>query len=458
MVGMRAVCGSRAPVDKPPGIPLALWLPDHVVRCSVTISFFGRRWPVPRILFVSKDLGSAKAGAAVARAFSRRGARVEYRLDARGAAWKSYCEKSGLDRDLNGLSVAGTSGPPEALFSGPWDAVFVTLSASGIPSAELELACRTGAGRIPLYGIEEMLGGRHNPGWGEDDPSLAGSLRRLFTIMPTREDHAYPVSVVGPPQLEKYRGLNVAEVGATARRKLWISADAALVYYIGQPEPENPDVLSRLGEALAEALDVSGVSTRPEVALVVSRHSRDKGIPCNSEAHRHALLHIERRLGIRVTENSLDHRDLPMNDREAIPQHFLPLEFCSYQELVCACAANGVIVTGFATDGVVVAPHLGIPSILYLDRHGYLFGGLLRREKKMDRFPLLVVPQVATVEDLAEYLQTFIGMTDDDREERADHCASLKRRFPFPERDPAERIVDIVMQDVAEGVVASPSE
>lgn len=413
---------------------------------------------MPRILFVSKDLGNAKAGAAVAQAFHRRGVRVEYRLDTHGAAWKSYGEKTGLDRDLDGLLVADTSGPPEELYPGPWDAAFVTLSASGIPSAELELACLTGAGRLPLYGIEEMIGGRHNPGWEDGDDPPIRKLRRLFTIMPTREDHAYPVSVVGPPQLERYRGLNIEAVGAAARRKLRIPDGRALVYYSGQPAPENPHVLSRVGEALAEALDVSDVSTRPEVTLVVSRHSRDKGIPCNSEAHRHALRHIECRLGVRVIENSLDHRELPMNDREAIPSHFLPLEFCSYQELVCACAANGVIVTGFATDGVVVAPHLGIPSILHLDRHGYLFGGLLRREKRMERLPIPCVPQVATVEDLAEYLQTFIGVTGEDREARAECCETLRHRFPFPDRDPAEMIVDIVMQDVAEGVAASPSE
>ncbi|TSC71562.1 MAG: hypothetical protein G01um101438_1036 [Parcubacteria group bacterium Gr01-1014_38] len=388
---------------------------------------------------MSKDIGNSLAGILVARTFSVRGITMTYALDRRGAAWKKYTEDE-VFRVLFGTSVRVVGAESFHDLPAGADFLVVTLSASGPPNLEQEV-CRSG---IPAYGLEEVLGGRHNPGWELSEPKPIALLRRVFTVLPTSEDGP-AVTVVGPPQLERYRGVDVAALGRQAREKLGISLDTPLVYYIGHPEPENPHALSRVGEALSRL-------PQKDVVLVVSRHSRDKEIPDNGPAHRHTLRHIQKRVGIRVIENSLGHKDLPEDHPEAIPREFCPENFATYQELVCACRSCGVIVTGFATDGTVVAPHLGVPSVLYLDCENYLFGGLLRREKCCDRLPLPLIPQVATVEALVHKLNYCL--TDyGGRRER--YCATLREKFPFPERDPADKIADLVLQDLGEANAAA---
>lgn len=391
-----------------------------------------------RVLFVSKDKGNVLAGATVAREFHILVHDVTYVLDQQGAAWQQYQTDEVFRSLFGGFRIVHSDGAPAYVEES--DVILVTLSASGTPNEEME-ACRIAkVYKKPCYGIEEMIGGRHNPGWEEGDNPPIRKLKRLFTVMPTDEDSRYPVTVVGPPQLERYRGVDVEAVGAEARRKLDIPAETLLVYYSGQPEPENPHVLSRVGEALASLRE-----DIPNLTLVVSRHSRElvKPFPDNSAAHRHALRHIRNRVGIRVIENSLDHKDLPPDDPEAIPAEFRPPEFVTYQELVCACKRYGVIVTGFGTDGVVVAPHLGIPSILYLDSVHYLFGGLLEREKRMSRLPLPVIPQVTTVEALLHELRRLFvpGAV-------AEWAVTCSEHYPFPVSNPAERIVDTVLRDL----------
>lgn len=416
-----------------------------------------------RALFVSKDQGNARAGADVARAFVQRGWEAVYVLDKRGAAWRAYGAGSDLEEMLQGTQVVGAESPAEWLdHYNRANVVLVTLSASGAPNLELNAV---GESRLlgrqkPVYGLEEVIGGRNNPGWEKGNYERVRALRRLFTALPTNEDHLFPnVTVTGPPQLSRYRGVDLDELGRKARLKLEIPLDQPIVYFSGQPEPENPHVLSRLGEALASIRHLIPAGT----VLVVSRHGRelDRGRdrsgneyvtgrhPDNAAAHRHALRHIRDRVRIRAVENSLDHKDLPDGHEEAIPQEFQPAQFATYQELVCACKDSGAVVTGFGADGMIVAPHLGVPSILYLDLRGYLFGGLLYREKKMNRLPLPVVPQVPQVPDLAGWLEMFLSAQAYQGALRAEHVEALKKTFAFPEQDPAEKIVDIVLKDLA---------
>ena len=397
------------------------------------------------VVFVSKDLGNARAGSAVAQALRRRLSHTElaltYALDVRGAAWDAVA--SGRETGFSGVPLRhwGETSGECSKYVADADAIMVTLSASGAPNLEFDITRLAYTLGKPVYGIEEMLGGRHNPGWEAGEPAPIRCLRRLFTTLPTDEDDA-SVTVVGPPQLERYRGVDVPLIGLLAREKLGLAVDAPLVYYIGHPEPENPHALSRVGQALAKF-------RREDLVLVVSRHGRERTnpIPDNSAAHRHTLRHIRNRVGIRVIENSLDHKDFPEDHPEAIPAEFRPVTFVTYQELVCACAHRGVTVTGFATDGLIIPPYLGVPSLFYLDREDYLFGGLLWREKRFDRLPLPLIPQVATVDQLFQKLHYFLA-DGSGRCER--YCATLREKFPFPERDPAEAIVDVVLRDLAE--------
>lgn len=393
------------------------------------------------VAFVSKDRGNAEAGLVVAREFVKRGCGVNYFLDSRGAAWAAFQSDWAFRGTFSGVSVIETSNA-EVLSGYPEDVVLVTLSASGVPNLELEVCGASCVWHSPLYGLEETIGGRGNPGWSDSKPPLLQRLKRLFSVMPTNDLCGCPVTVIGSPQLERYRGVGFKILGAAAYEKLQLSLSAPLVYYIGQPDEANPHVLSRLGEALHRLRPVL-----PECALVVSRHDRDKGIPDNGAAHRHALRYIQQMCGMRVIENSLDHRHLPSENADAIPPEFRPSEFASYQELVCACDRRGVIVTGFATDGVLIAPHLGIPSILYLDEGEFLFGGLLRREKQMSRLPLRVVPQVGSVDELHHQLLYLLDFRKDGR--RQHYCEDLQEVYPFPKKNPAAAIAEHVLRDLS---------
>lgn len=398
-----------------------------------------------RAVFCSKDGGNARATVPIAQRFLGMGVDVSYLLDLGGAAWNSYERDEGFRLQFQGMEVRGAESC-DGVFPGV-DFGFVSLSASGAPNLEVAI-CREAAERsVPLFGLEDVPGGRNNPGWGiKDSASPVRSLKILFTVMPTRFDKTSGVAVVivGPPQLEPYRSLDVGAVGAGARRSLNIPEEMPIVYFSGQPDPASPHALRDLGEALWHARP--GISA---VTLVVSRHGRDKGIRDNGAAHRQVLHYVRERLGIRVIENSLDHQHLPPGDSEAIPEGFRPPAFVPYVPLVCACR-NGVIVSGFGTDALIVAPHLGVLSILYLNP--FLFGGLLEREKGMRTFSL---PSVPVVSDVLRLSSEFSRIFDcESSAVRVDRQRDLARSYSFPLKHPAEIIAERVLQELASGMKA----
>lgn len=378
-----------------------------------------------------KDAGNAKAGAAVAQAAQARGIAVDYLLDDRGAARQAFDQDAGFRTAFHGRHVLRSDGP-----IAPYNFVFVTLSAAGGPNLEQDSAARAARSGLPVYGYEEVPGGRNNPGWGEGEPAPVQQLRRLFTTVPTDADEHYPnVTVVGFSGLEWYRGKDIPAIGRATREKLGIPHGVPLVFYTGHPEPENPFALLEVGDELL-ALDTPGT------VLVVARHGREltAPIPGNGAAHGRVLRHLARH-GLRVIEHSLAHRDLPASHPDAIPPEFRPPVFISLQELLCTCAEEGVVVTGFGTDGALVAPFLGIPSILYLADD--LFGAVLRREKKLSRWPLPGVLQATTERDLRVYLRSVFapGM-------RFAHIQDLRTLFHFPEKPAGALMVDTIIADL----------
>lgn len=397
-----------------------------------------------RIACVSKDQRDAEAGLAVASKFLERGCTVELILDSRGTAWAAFQTDQAFQEKCAGMLVVGTTStnvPPARAA----DAFLITLSASGAPNLELDF-CLLGTD-VPKYGIEEMIDGRHNPGWGDRNPSPLKNLVCLFVAVPTNKGYpACPVVVVGPPQLEQFRGIKVQSLRAAAHANLELPLGTPLVYYIGQPSTANPHVLSRLAEAIHRLRLLV-----PEVALVVSRHRADRDIPDNGATHRHVLCHLQATSGTRIFENSWYHDDLPVEHPDAIPPEFRPTELSSYRELMCACWGGGVIVTGVATDGVIVAPYLGIPLVLYRDEVQFLSSG--PREKRMSRLTLsYTIPQVGSVDELFQSLLYFLGPTEDRRRR---YCEDLLWTFPFPGKDPAEAIVERVLNDYAAKSVPS---
>lgn len=388
------------------------------------------------VLFVSKDVGNVvNGGAPVAQVFQKRGHAVKYVLDANGKAAESYFSgATNVSHALNGLLVECIDSSDYYLLRGTIDkvdVVLVTLSGSGVPDVECDaIKFALQLGKL-VYGIEEMFGGRYNPGF-EDLPQ---NVLRLFTTIPMPDDDAFPVRVVGPLAVERYRDVPVGDLGARARQKLGLSPDTAVVYWTGHPRPESPHALSRLCEAV--------VALRPIlVTLVVARHSRDRAIPYNSAAHRSCLL-LAAGCGVQVLENSLDHRDLPASDTDAILEQFRPPDFATYQELLCACADRGVIVSGFGTDAAVVAPYLKIPSVLFIDESGFLLGRALREEKRIEHLPLAHLRQRSTVKELSALFADLLTSPT----LRQQHCLALRAACPFPECNPAELIADIVTGD-----------
>ncbi len=390
-----------------------------------------------KVLLVSKDIGNVvNGGAPVARVFQQRGHEVGYVLDADGRAWMSYNESSTtqIQLALHGLSARSSLGGALRATIASADAVLVTLSGSGPPNAECDATAVALELGKPVYGIEEMFGGRRVPGF-ED---LARRFKRLFTIIPMDDDGEYPVCVVGPLGAERYRDVPVAIMGAQARCKLGLSLSTPLVYWTGHPRPESPHVLSRVCEAV--------VALRQrvlEITLVVARHSRDKDIPYNSAVHRSCLVLASAR-GVRVIENSLDHKDFSADHEEGILEQFRPVEFATYKELLCACVDHGVIVSGFGTDAAVIAPYLGVPSVLFIDEHRFLLGRALQEEKKIERLPLASLRQVSTVEQLVALFADLLVKLH----LRQEHCGVLQRLCPLPERNPAELVVETVLKDV----------
>lgn len=390
-------------------------------------------------LFVSKDEGNALAGTHVAREFSIRGHTITYCLDPGGAARKTYDRDDVFRRFFHGFDVPG---PDYALREDTlrkFQLVFVTLSASGLPNAEGDVVDAAERAGISCYGLEEVPGGRNNPGWGDGVSEPLTKLRRLFAAFPAGEGDQSPnVTVVGPPQLEVYRGKDWDAMGAEARRKLDIPPDAPIVFYTGHPEPESPPVLYDLGKALRSL----GVTSN--VVLVVARHGREltTAIPGNSVVHRHALRLIARNAGIRVIENSLGHMNLEPDHPDAIPKEFRPKEFATYQELVCACRHDGAVVTGFGTDGFL-AGFLEVPAILYLDP--FLLGALAQREKGVEHFPLAVSLQPDNAEDFVWTINEVLCNSAS----RLEHIQRLRAAYPFPEKNPADRIAETILSDVA---------
>lgn len=392
------------------------------------------------VLCVSKDAGNFKTGECVAQALRARGAGVVYGLDACGAVWQGYDQHSVVVHSFRPLT-----GPKsiDASVRGA-DAVVVTLSASGLPNAEI--AAVRAAKRLgkPVYGVEDVPRGRHNPGWQDDTPPPVRELSRLFTVMRTDEDDEYVgVTVVGPTQLKSYRDVDVDAVGRVARHKLRIPEDTPLVWFSGHPAPESPHALLQVGWALAQFPD-------PKPVLIVSRHSRDKGIPDNGVVHRHVLRLIQSNAGVRVIENSRDHEIISEGHPDAVPAEFRSHCSLEYSELVCACKQRGVVVTGFGTDGLIVAPHLHIPSILFLDgceepRRPFLLGRLAVQEKGTRTFPLRVVCHCSHTDALVKELTSLLY----DEDARRLHCMALAGQYSFPQQDPAELIADIILEAMA---------
>jgi hypothetical protein len=361
------------------------------------------------ILFVSNHIGNFLAGYEVVKMLRQRGHEVRCLLDPHGTAWAAHQARK--------IKIDGVFFATAATAAVECDVVLTTISPAGEDNLEIKVtqeAVRIGK---RVCALEEVPYGWRNPGgWAE----VLKRVHCLLSPMPVRRPIPLcQTKIVGPLAVERYRNVDLAVLGQQARQKMGITSTAKVVWYIAHPEAESPPALYQLGEALSEC-DLMDIG---ELVLIVTRHGREKvkPVPDNHEAHRHALRFIGDRLDIQVIDNSPDY------DGSA-----------SHQELMGACSTNGVIVTGFATDGLVVAPHLAIPSILFLQR--FTLGQVLKREKRVTEFPLEVIHQPETVNFLQGSLSDALCQPD----RRQAWIDELRDKYPFPAVSPAEKAADII--------------
>lgn len=386
-------------------------------------------------LFVSKDVGTTKFALPVAHALVNAGCRVTYLLDNTGAAWHEFQKEGALTKQLfEGMDV--DSRHPrwiaEPMF---YTSVVVTLSVGD----GLEQRAVEGAHRFckPVFGLEDFILGRYNPGWD----GVPKTFKRLFTIMPTTHDQAYPVKVVGPVQVMRYAGSCLNHIAVSVAMDMGLPPGTErIIVFFGHPNPESPAALFQVGEALQWL-----PSVRKGLTLIVARHGRERTapVPDNAAAYRHVMRLLKSRFGDTVTilDNSPDYADLPPNDPQAIAPEFRPKTVVGYQELVALCSLNGVGVGGFATDPTVVMPHLGLPSLLLL--HPLTFGALLLAEKNVTSLPLSLPQQFTRVDEFAAALEVLLT-----NRQLRQHCYDLLgEAFPFP-RDPVGMIQDTLFADL----------
>lgn len=385
----------------------------------------------------SKDDGNCGNGAIpIAQALRKLGHEISFHLDHAGSAAASLTTQGWLSKKLWGYfcSVIASSWPVEniALIFTHFipqkpDAILVTLSASGEPNIELMAVQVAHELKIPVFGIEEVPGGRHNPGWEH----VAPSLTRLITVMKQQDDSDYPVMTFAPFHLmERYGNVDFVSEANRAREKLSISEDVVVLWMILHPNQESPAALLDFAHV---ACLYSDPKNRPGIAIV-TRHRREllSPIPCNAEGYRYAMTYLATR-GVRVIDNSPEfaQQDVPLG--YGILYDMQPASFATYTELLALCREQGIIMTGFASAGLIDAPYLNVPSILYTDL--FTFGGLGLREKSRAYLPDdAMLRNASSRVELQNKLEFFLP----NRASRSVHLQDLKQYYPWPLEDPAD--------------------
>lgn len=389
-------------------------------------------------LAVAKDLGNGLCVRQVAQRLASRNVSATFLLDRHGTA-SGLGSAQASERGLLSYFVALEKEPSANVVKSA-DFVMISPSASGSPNIEQDAFNLAVAQGVPVFILEDFPGGRNNPGW--DAKQLLTECKRLFAVMRLPGSDNEKVEVVGAWQAELYRNLDIKQCGLRAREKLGIDQAESIVWYSGHPDSANPIVVAHIAQAIARI----GTSQRP-IVFVVSRHGREIGLGSNdmAAAHRHIMRTIAQNAAgrFRVLENSVGHKELPLDNPFAVLPEFRPPSWVSYQELMCACSVNGIVVTGFGTDGAIVAPALRIPSVQYLDRDNFLLSHLLLKEKHM-QVPAFAIWRAEDICSLAGRINDLLFGGPSIQTYRC-WC---EKDWPSPERNPLDVIADTIVGDL----------
>lgn len=391
-------------------------------------------------LFVSRDIGNTLALVPVADELQARGFDAIFVLDADGDVARSLAATDGViakalkSRDV--LTLPAESSPDTIRLTEQADFILTALSASGDkskPTLEQNFVQEALIFEKPVYGIEEVVGGRHNPGWTD----LYYHLTALFSALPLPNDHPNVVPV-GPMSLKPYRTEPLPELAARGRKKLAMRPHERLIVWQSLPHPEEHLMLLSFWEQLEELkTDLS-----PFVVAIV-RHSRTlkQPIPAFWRNYRLVLRHIVANSTFRLIDASPDYCDLNALHPAAVLPNTRPVACPTMPELVTATASTGVLVGSFNTDVQIVAPYLAyqdVVSIAYL--HPDLGGRALAREKGITRLPQPVLWQASSPEQLRDQLRSALF----DAPARSAHQQQLVEAYPWPQKPAAEVIADFI--------------
>lgn len=213
------------------------------------------------------------------------------------------------------------------------DKVFVTLSPTdSVMTTERLLAGAAICERKKTLGYSEVPCGHLAPIWRE----VLAEFDTLFVAQKTQDLRSCSnVVEVGMdiPLLDHIRAL-------ATKAKLGFRENDDWIWYSGGPYHQAGQIL----ECIVRAVHQFRRETFPRLQLVFTRHARDKADPKSLGCYCQAT-QLAEDLSVPIVENSADHKP---GETTAFHRD----QIISYVQLLEACSANGVLVTGHGTDGI----------------------------------------------------------------------------------------------------------
>lgn len=326
---------------------------SYPLRCSSKI-VLQRKGRIMNFLFAVCHTGQGRALQSVTdRLISEGGHKVVVLLERGQSAWVAYEYSQALafqGCDVFNLSCS-TAGEADSrtllgkLIGGRGiHRVLSMISPTpvGVPTVET-LALQVGRiAQIPTFGFVEVPCGHKAPVWN----GLFTQFDKSFVAQRTPDlaDHLKYIEV----------GFDVSSVdrerALATKQALGIAADAPWIWYYGGPYAKAGSILRNL---IGFVDEYDGF-----IPIVFTRHIRERLDPKAKHEYCEAVLQASR-LGIVTSENSADH-----DASETTSVQRAKDEILRYSDLLNACSANGLLVTGHGTDGMMKAPRMGIRSIL----------------------------------------------------------------------------------------------
>lgn len=382
----------------------------------------------------------------VAAMLAERGHRVVVYLQKRHTAAASYASGGTVANLLARVEKVRVVDELPTKCAGALSGFHAVISAMSPVNESLEVeAARFSAGHgnfsaVPrlLFTVEDGIGGRNNGSW----PEHRRYIKTLYAPVADNQHFGCTEKVVGPVALNRWRGVDVSVIAQTARQKLGMG-DEPVLYFSPSPEVEGADGLTRLAELIRE---VVGCGIPANTVFLLNRHRRELTKSIEGNAGKYAWAQrVLMQAGIRVVDNSPEYGHLvPSTDGYAILPECRPGNFLTYSEMLAVTHGNGVALSFFGTDVLMVAPHLPkMAPVLWLDPR--VGGRVLAREKGFGLFEgLPVVKQFVRDDQLMSWLCSALTHPS----VMGQYHTALSKAFTFPTSDPVQVIVDDILAEL----------